>query len=78
MIIKSPSDKRGRAEEMLSEKTCAAKRLAPASASPPSEPTVREIMTPLRRCGLLDDLDEAVFEHATSGALATRPSSPEK
>jgi hypothetical protein len=38
------------------------KRAAPVSASPSNEPKVREIMTLLRRRGLLDGLDEAIFE----------------
>jgi hypothetical protein len=44
------------------------KRDAPASASPSNEPKVREIMTLLRRRGLLDDLDEAIFERTLQAA----------
>jgi hypothetical protein len=44
------------------------KRAAPMSASPPSEPKVREILKVLRRRGLLDDLDEAIFESTLEAA----------
>jgi hypothetical protein len=38
------------------------------SASPAREPKVREILNVLRRRGLLDDLDEAVFERTLEAA----------
>jgi hypothetical protein len=44
------------------------KRAAPISAATSSEPKVREILNVLRRRGLLDDLDEAVFERTLEAA----------
>jgi hypothetical protein len=44
------------------------KRAAPMTASPSSEPKVREIMNVLRRRGLLEELDEAVFEQTLEAA----------
>jgi hypothetical protein len=44
------------------------KRAAAIGVSPSGEPKVREIMSALRRQGLLDDLDEAIFEHTLEAA----------